>query len=116
MNCDPFGPRATETGSFRDGNVYDCRVDVGDPVNSERGLVRESNIRVFRSVTCFGPENGLAVLRELGLWIMSDPVDPSRGTFEPTTLRQPHEDGVEDAGIACLFRGQQAVILFGNSN
>jgi hypothetical protein len=45
---------------------------------------------------------------------MGDSVNTSCSTFQPAALRQSDEHGIEDASVASLFRGQQAVILFGD--
>jgi hypothetical protein len=44
---------------------------------------------------------------------MGDSVDSARCSLQSPSLRQSHEDRIENAGTASLLRGQQAVVLFG---
>jgi len=88
-----------------------CRTCVGNPLNRERGSVRDGD--GFGAAIGFGPEHGFPVLRELSLRKMRNPVHAARDALDAPALDEPGEDRVRKALGAGLPGGNESVVFFG---
>ncbi len=62
------------------------------------------------------PKDGLALLRKPIDGNVRDPVDASRSTLDPTALRKSGQNGVSEARVPGLLRGEQSIVFLGKGD
>jgi len=73
--------------------------------------MRQGN--ALRSLTCLCPQDRFTVLGKPVCRKVSNPVDTSAHSLQPTTLCEPYQYGVLNPQGACIFGHEQAIVFLG---
>ena len=113
MDQDPFRYSTAQPRARGNGQMDQCRINVGNFIDRECGFVREGH-RVGPAI-CPGPKHGLPILRELARRNIGYAIYPSRDSFDSSLLSEAGENRIGEPRRARLFGRDKTVIVFGQS-